>query len=347
MDRLKMITSPDVDAQRRARERWDGVAKPLRSLGLLEEAVVKIAGMTGNENVDLTKRCAVVMCADNGVVSEGVTQTDSGVTAIVAKAMAGGTSNINALAKVYDADVIPVDMGMNTDVDGILSRKTARGTGNIAVGPAMSLLQAEQAVASGMDIVRNCREKGYKLIVTGEMGIGNTTTAAALGSVLLKLPPEKTVGRGAGLSNEGLMRKVDAVNRAIAVNKPDKARPMELLAKLGGFDIAGMTGLFLGGAVYKIPIVIDGVISAVAAALAAEIEPVARDYMLCSHVSKEPIGPEILKYLGLQPIITAAMSLGEGTGGIMLLPLLDGALAVYNSSHRFEKLPMERYVEQK
>ena len=347
MKRIKLINKPDFGAVERAKIKWNNVAKPLHSLGLLEEAVVKISGITGNENFDLNKRCAVMMCADNGVVCEGVTQSDSSVTAIVAKSAAEGTSNINIIAGTFNADVITVDIGMNVDVysKNIIKRKISYGTNNIAEGSAMTVSQAENAIAAGIDIVRECKAKGYKIIVTGEMGIGNTTTSSALAAVLLSVPLSEVTGRGAGLDREGLKRKISVINRAIEVNNPDKNKPVELLSKLGGYDIAGITGLFLGGAIYKIPIVIDGFISAVSAALAVEICPLAKDYMLCSHVSKEPAGMKILEYIGLKPLITAEMCLGEGTGGAMLLPLLDGAIAVYNSSHKFDNLPIERYVE--
>lgn len=347
MKRIKLINKPDFGAVERAKIKWNNVAKPLHSLGLLEEAVVKISGITGNENFDLNKRCAVMMCADNGVVCEGVTQSNSSVTAIVAKSAAEGTSNINIIAGTFNADVITVDIGMNVDVysKNIIKRKISYGTNNIAEGSAMTVSQAENAIAAGIDIVRECKAKGYKIIVTGEMGIGNTTTSSALAAVLLGVPLSEVTGRGAGLDREGLKRKISVINRAIEVNNPDKNKPVELLSKLGGYDIAGITGLFLGGAIYKIPIVIDGFISAVSAALAVEICPLAKDYMLCSHVSKEPAGMKILEYIGLKPLITAEMCLGEGTGGAMLLPLLDGAIAVYNSSHKFDNLPIERYVE--
>ena len=349
MDRVNNITSTDTDAVQAARERWNSVAKPLRSLGLLESAVEKLAAIQGTADVKINDRRAVVMCADNGVVCEGVTQSDSSVTALCAEAIAEGTSNINVLADVYGAKVTAVDIGMEHDVKSgkIIDRKIAYGTKNIAVGAAMTLEQAEKAIAVGMDIVRDMKRDGADIIVTGEMGIGNTTTSAALASVLLDMPPRSVTGRGAGLDRAGLERKISAVERAIAVNKPDRDKPVELLAKLGGFDIAGITGLFLGGAYYHVPVVIDGVISAVSALVACKINPLAKEYMLASHVSGEPSGKILLEKIGIKPLITAEMRLGEGTGGIMLLPLLDGALAVYNSAHRFDDMGMERYVELK
>ena len=349
MNRIKEITPADETARIRANERWNSVAKPLGSLGLLENAVEKIAAIMGSENVDIGKRAVVVMCADNGVVCEGVTQSDSSVTAICAKAIAEGTSNINRMAQSFGAEVFAVDIGINRDVEceRLLKRKIAYGTENIAAGPAMTSAQTEQAIIVGMDLVRDLKNSGVRIIVTGEMGIGNTTTASALSAVLLDLPPVSVTGKGAGLSSAALKRKIEVVEQAIVVNKPDKSKPIELLAKLGGYDIAGMTGLFLGGAFYHIPVVIDGVISGAAAVIASLINPLAVQYMLPSHVSGEPAGKLLLEKIGLKPLITAEMRLGEGTGGVLLLPLLDGALSVYNHAHRFDELPMERYVELK
>lgn len=346
MNRIKNITPADKKAAAAAEERWNSVAKPLGSLGLLEEAVKKLAAIQGTPNVKINDRRAVVMCADNGVVREGVSQSDSTVTALCAKEIAEGNSNINVLAKLYNASVTAVDIGIEQDVDceKLLKKKISHGTNNIAEGAAMTSEQAERAIAVGMDIVRDMKAD---IIVTGEMGIGNTTTSAAIASVLLDLPPREITGRGAGLDSAGLERKISAIERAIAVNKPDKNKPIELLSKLGGYDIAGITGLFLGGAVYHIPVVIDGVISAVAALLACEICPTAKEYMFASHISGEKAGKMLLEKLGLKPIINAEMRLGEGTGGIMLLPLLDGALAVYSSAHRFDEMGIERYVELK
>lgn len=347
MKRTDRIFPLDENAVRQAQEHWNNIGKPLHSLGALEDYIIKIAGITGYPDVKINKRCVVVFCADNGVVCEGVTQTDSSVTMTVAEAVAAGTSSINRLAHTYNADVIPVDIGMNTDSESvkILKRKSTYGTANIAVGPAMSRDQAKEAISSGMDIARECAEKGYNILVTGEMGIGNTTTSAAIASVLLNIPPENVTGRGAGLDDEGLKRKIDVIKRAVSITEPDADDALDVLSKVGGFDIAGMTGLFLGGAVYRIPVVIDGFISAIAAALAVKINPLARDFMLCSHVSAEPAGIKILRHIGLKPLITAGLCLGEGTGGIMLLPLLDGALSVYHSAHRFNDLNIKQYEE--
>lgn len=347
MDRLKQIAAPNQAAMEEAGKQWNGIAKPLHSLGLLEEAVIRIAGIRGNAKVQISKRCVVDMCADNGVVEEGVTQSESVVTAIVAGAMAEGTSNVNLMAKAFGCDVLTVDMGMASDLsdERVIRRKQSYGTKNFAKEPAMSREQAAAAITAGIDMVKMCTEKGYDIIVTGEMGIGNTTTSSAIASVLLDVPPEEVTGRGAGLDSVGLRRKIAVIKQGLALHQPVKEDPIGLLASVGGYDIAGMTGLFLGGAIYHVPVVIDGFISAVSAALAAQIEPLAREYMLASHVSKEPAGCRMLELLGLKPLICAEMCLGEGTGGVLLLPMLDAALAVYHSVHQFDALDIEQYEE--
>ncbi|MCR5122585.1 MAG: nicotinate-nucleotide--dimethylbenzimidazole phosphoribosyltransferase [Ruminococcus sp.] len=349
MDRIKHISPPDKAAYHAAAERWDSIAKPLGSFGALEEAVKKIAAVQGTPDVVITPRTAVVMCADHGVVAEGVTQCGSEVTAECAADIAEGRANINAIADIYGIDVIAVDIGMANDArsEKIINKKTARGTRNITRGAAMTKEQLCFAITAGMDIVKVLHESGTKLIVTGEMGIGNTTSAAAIASVLLGLPPESVTGRGAGLSSEGLRHKTAAVKRAIEINRPDRSDPAEVLRKLGGFEIAGMTGLFLGGAYYKMPVLIDGVISAAAAAIACGIEPLCTEYMLASHCSNEPAAEGLLRLCGNSPVINAGLRLGEGTGAALYVSLLDGALGLYRNARRFGETSIERYVEQK
>lgn len=349
MNRISLIQRSDKTAGSAARERWNRVAKPLGSLGLLESMIEKTAAVQGTAEVDISRRAVVVMCADNGVVAEGVTQSGSEITAVCAKSIAEGTSNINVIARIFNADVFAYDAGIFRDVDcAKLPRcKTAYGTGNITVEPAMTLRQAESAVMIGMNVVKQLSERGYKLILTGEMGIGNTTTSAAVAAVLLGLSPREVTGRGAGLDSAGLERKISAVERAIELHKPTAERPMELISKIGGFDIAALCGVFLGGGIYRVPIVIDGVISASAAALAVLLNENVRDYMLASHTSGEPAAKGLLEFIGVKAPINAGLRLGEGTGAAMLLPLLDAALAVYSSAHSFESLNMEGYVELK
>lgn len=335
-----------MTAREMARRRWNRVAKPLHSLGLLEDMIVGIAGIQDTPDVRLDRRCALVFCADHGVVAEGVTQTGSDVTARVARSIAAGTSNINLMASAAGADVFAVDMGMRTPVPGALDRRIAAGTRNMAQGPAMTREQAEAALRRGAELAGEMKGRGYQIIATGEMGIGNTTAAAATACALLGLPPEDCVGRGAGLSDAGLARKREAVRRALAVNRPDPADPVDVLAKVGGFEICGMAGAFLGGREHRVPVVIDGAISAVAALAAARLCPAARDFLLPSHLSREPIARRVMEELQLRPVLHADMALGEGTGAVALLPLLDMALRVYNGGHTFGALDMAPYAPQ-
>ncbi len=343
----KKILPPDAQAEKAAWAHWDGIAKPLRGLGRLEEAVVRIAALTGSEEVELGKRAVLVLCADNGVVAEGVTQTDASVTATMAGEIAKHRSSACRMAARAGADVFAIDIGMNRRVEGVRDCHTADGTQNMTKGPAMTRAQAEQAIQTGMELAHECRDAGYRLLATGEMGIGNTTTSSAVTAVLLGLPIEEVTGRGAGLSNEGLIRKLDAIHRAIEVNRPDAADPMDVLCKLGGFDIAGMTGIFLGGALYRVPVLIDGLISSVAALLAARLCPNARCAMLASHCSAEPAARQILQELGVHAVLDAGLKLGEGTGAVCMMPLLDMALAVYRDSAGFADAGVGQYTVQK
>ena len=335
-----------MNVQEEARRRWDSIAKPLHSLGRLEDLVVQIAGIQQTADVRIDKRCALVFCGDHGVVKEGVSQSGSEVTALVARSIAEGTGNINLMAEAARTDVIAVDMGMLTPVAGTVDLRTGAGTADIAEGPAMTRAQAEQALQAGMDMMKDLHERGYRIAVIGEMGIGNTTAASAVSAVLLGRTPREVTGRGAGLSDAGLERKIAVIEQAIRINKPDPADPTDVLAKLGGFEIAGMAGAYLGGYLYHIPTVTDGMIPAVSALIAARMCPEAAASILPGHVSREPVDRMILEELGMEPVIHAQMALGEGTGGVLLLPLLDMALRVYHGPHTFEHLGMEAYTPQ-
>ena len=335
-----------MNAKEQAQSRWDQVAKPLNSLGKLEKLIVQIAGVQNTPDVCIAKRCALVFCGDHGVVAEGVSQSGSEVTALVARSIAEGTANINLMAGVSHTVVFAVDMGMATSVSGTIDRRIAAGTQNMAHGPAMTRTQAEQAIQAAIDLVGAMKAQGYQLIATGEMGIGNTTASTAMACALLGCTPEELTGRGAGLSDAGLIRKREAIARALRTNQPDAADPIDILAKVGGFEIAGMVGAFLGGRQHGVPIIIDGVISAVAALTAVRICPDAAACMLPSHMSREPSMMRIMAELGLEPILHADMALGEGTGAVALIPLLDMALQVYNGPHTFTDLGMAAYTPQ-
>ena len=342
---LAAIVPADRAAMDAAWQRWDSIAKPLRSLGLLEEAVVRIAGMTGTPAVKLGRRAVIAMCADNGVVAQGVTQTGQEVTAIVTENMSTGDTSVCRMAAAAGAEVIPVDIGVARPVAGerIRQYNVRRGTADMTQGPAMTREEAVQAVETGIELVRELKGKGYGLIGTGEMGIGNTTTSSALASVFLNRPPEQVTGRGAGLSSAGLERKIKAIETAIQVNKPNPADPLDVLSKVGGLDLAGLCGVFLGGAACRIPVLVDGFISSAAALTAARLCPNAVDYMLGSHASNEPAGRMVLEELGLKPFLYANMCLGEGTGAAAVMPLLDMALAVYDGMTTFADEQIEAY----
>ena len=343
---LSAIHPADAAARQAALDHWSTVAHPLHSLGLLEDAVVRIAAVQGTADVRIDKRVVVAMCADNGVVAEGVTQTGQEITAMVCEGMNRGNSSVCCMARVADARVIPVDIGVAVPVEGenILQRNIRRGTGNLAVESAMTREECERAILTGVEIVRDLAQEGCKLIVTGEMGIGNTTTSAAVTAVLLGQDVEAVTGRGAGLSSEGLRRKVDAIRRGIAVNQPDPADPVDVLSKVGGLDIAGLTGVYLGGALYHVPVLIDGLISSVAALAAYRLCPAARDAMIATHASNEPAGQLVLRALELEPVVYGHLCLGEGTGAITLVPLLDMALALYREMSSFQEFNMDAYV---
>ena len=340
------VRHPDAHAADRARFLWDHVAKPLHSLGKLEDLTVRIAGIRGTADVTVEPRCVLVFCADHGVVAENVTQSGQEVTSLVALSAAQGSANVNLMAGCARTDVYCVDMGMARRVDhpAMIRRSVGKGTRNMTKGPAMTVEEAERAIQTGIDLVREMTGRGYVLICTGEMGIGNTTAASALCCAYLGLAPEAAVGRGAGLSDEGLLRKREAVRRALAANHPDS--PVGTLAAFGGFEIAAMAGAFLGGLTCGVPVVVDGMVSAAAALAAFRICPESADFMLPSHMSREGVTPHIMKELGLDPVIAADMALGEGTGAVALMPLLDMALAVYGGTHTFDALGMAAYTPQ-
>lgn len=344
-DAIGQISPADAVAAALARRRWNSIAKPLGSLGLLEDAVIRIAGMIGSPQVDISRRAIVVMCADHGVVAEGVTQTGQEVTAIVTENMARGDTSVCRMARVAHAELLPVDIGVARPVIGeaILQRNLMRGTRNMTKGPAMDQEICQRAIEIGIQVAQDLCSDGVNLLGTGEMGIGNTTASSAVASVLLGMEPEIVTGRGAGLSSQGLERKVDAIRRAQLVNHPDATNPMDVLAKVGGLDLAGLTGVFLGGALCHTPVLVDGFISGVAALCAVRLCPAAGDYLLSSHASAEPAGQMVLEALGLTPFLRANMCLGEGTGTAAVMPLLDMALAVYREMATFEEIEVEAY----
>ena len=233
-----------------------------------------------------------------------------------------------------------------TPVKGVVSCRIGNGTADISEGPAMSRSDCIRAIEAGADCVRQLKDKGFHILAVGEMGIGNTSAAGAVAAALLKADPEPIVGRGAGLSDAGLERKRRSVRTALERNRPDPDDPVDVLSKVGGFEIAAMCGAFLGAGTYRIPILIDGMISSVAALCAVRLHPAVKAGMLATHLSSEPAGETLLRALGLEAPITAGMHLGEGSGAVAFLPLLDMALAVYHSGQTFDKLGIAAYTPQ-
>ena len=345
---IHAVAPPDEAARAAARARWNACAKPLGSLGLLETAIEDIAALTGSAAVEPWEKAVLVLCADNGVVRRGVTQTDSAVTAAVARQLALGRTAVCLMAQTVRCRVVPVDVGILDfpGCDGVLDRRVGNGTADLTQGPAMSRAQAEQAIRTGVALTRGEAARGTRLLAAGEMGIGNTTTASAVASVLLGCPPEEVTGRGAGLSDEALSRKLDAIRRGIAVNRPDARDAVDVLAKVGGFDLAALCGVFLGGALCRVPVLIDGFPSSVAALCARRLCSNAGAAMLASHLSAEPAGAAVLRELGKEPLIRAGLRLGEGTGAVAAMPLLDMALAVYRGAYTFTEGGIEPYTPQ-
>ena len=344
--RLDGITPPDGAAMEAARRHWDSIAKPLHGLGRLEDMVVRIAGAAGTPEVRLDRKGVAVFCADNGVVAEGVTQAGQEVTLAVARSMAAGRSSVCRMARLAGAEVLPVDVGMLTHgaVPGLQDRVVMEGgTRNMAKGPAMDRRAGEAALRAGLETAEELADRGVQLLAAGEMGIGNTTTTAAVAAALLGRSPEETVGRGAGLSDEGLVRKRRAVAAAHADNRPDPAVPMDVLGRVGGRASAAMTGFYLGCAFRKLPVLLDGAISCAAALCAVRLCPQAEKSLLASHRPAEPCGQLLLEALGLEPVLDAGLRLGEGTGAVAAMPLLDMALSVYGEMHTFDGLGIPAY----
>ena len=326
-----------------AKRRWDSIAKPLGSLGLLEDAVVRIAGIQRRVDCDISRRAVTIFCADNGIVEEGVTQCGSEVTAVVAENFTKGDSCVCIMAELANAEIVPVDIGMNIDVPGMVRAKVRYGTENFLKEPAMSRQEVVKSVEEGIYLAEKLAENGIQLIATGEMGIGNTTTSSAVAAVLTGRSVEEMTGRGAGLSDAGLKRKIEVIKQALEQHQPDPADVIGVLSAVGGLDIAGLAGMFLGCARRHIPVMVDGFISSVAALCAVRLCPAVQGYLLASHCSEEPAGELLLNELGLTPLIRAGMRLGEGTGAVAAIPLLDMAIEVYRKMSTFEEIEIEAY----
>lgn len=339
------IDPVDPKLLKQIRAIWDGVAKPLDGLGQFEPILARIGAIWGSTQIEIGKKAVIAMCADNGIVAEGVSQSGQEVTAIVTEFMGKNQTSVGKMAKSIGADVIPVDIGINggQQLEGVFARKVMHGTKNFLKEPAMTEEQALKAIAVGMEMAAYGKEQGYRLLGTGEMGIGNTTTSSAVAAALLGCSADEVVGRGAGLSDAGLARKREVVGMALAKYDFRKDETLRILSTVGGLDIAGLAGVYIGGACYHIPVVMDGLISSIAALVAERLVPGVREYLIPSHRSKEPAAELIAKELGMHPVIDAGLALGEGTGAVMMFSLLDIALSLYEDQTTFGDIELEQY----
>ncbi len=343
------INPVDEDIYINAGKAWDSIAKPIDGFGDLEIMVRRIAAIQRTLRPSIDNRYAVIMCADNGIVDEGVSQSGREVTFAVETAMGKGISSACTVAKSTGYEIVPVDIGTDTGIvmEGVRDFKVRRGTRNFAKEPAMTKKECLTAIESGITIVRELKEKGADLIATGEMGIGNTTTSAAILCALLGKKAEDLTGRGAGLDDEGLYRKIGVIEKALLKYdfKDTKSREsgFEVLRTLGGLDIAGLAGIFIGGAIYSVPVLVDGVVCAAAAVCAEKMLPGTSEYMLPSHMGREKGIREAMEFLKLKPVLDANLALGEGTGAMTATYLLKVALDYYNKAVAFDSLSIEEY----
>lgn len=339
------IERPGEDIRKKVLKNWDGIAKPIDGMGAFETITAQIGSIVQNDTLDISRKAVIIMCADNGIVEEGVTQSGQEVTLAVAESMAKKCSSVGRMADLIDVDTIPVDIGINSEkiVPNVLNRKIRLGTRNFSKEPAMTEEETIRAIATGIELVCSCKKNGYHMLATGEMGIGNTTTSSAIVAALTGCEAGFVTGRGAGLSDEGLVRKIQVIQDAIHKYDLYQKDAFTVLSHVGGLDIAGLTGVCIGGAIYHVPIVLDGVISMAAALVAERLFPGIKDYLLPSHKGKEPAVELLMKELSLCPVIDARLALGEGTGAVMMFSLLDMALSIYHSNTTFSDIQIDQY----
>ena len=329
-DIFNIVTDkPDPSVMAGIKANWDRIAKPLDSLGDFETLVCRIGAIQGIEYPDIAKRAAVIFCADNGITEENVSQSSKEVTLTVARALGSGISSACTLGKLAGVEVIPVDIGIDTaePIEGVRNAKVAQGTRNFLKAPAMSDEELLAAINVGISTAGELQQRGIAMLSMGEMGIGNTTTATAVLCASLGQNSDALTGRGAGLDDAGLLRKKEVIRKALGIYRFDKIgdpreRAYQILRCVGGLDMAGLAGLAIGGALCHVPVVLDGVISSASALIAAMMVPGVKDYLIPSHKGKETGNNMALSALGLRPLIGGNMALGEGTGALMLFPLL-------------------------
>ena len=333
------ITIPplDQDAMEQARTRQQQLTKPAGSMGRLEEIAIQMAGITHQALPTIQRKAVIIMAADHGVTAEGVSAYPSAVTPQMVLNFLYGGAAINALARHAGAEVVVVDIGVAEDMQHpqLLSRKVMPGTANMAIGPAMTQAQAQAAITVGMDVATSLIQQGVDIIAMGEMGIGNTTASSAITASLAHVPVQLVTGRGTGIDDAQLAHKVAIIERAIAHNKPDATDPLDVLAKVGGLEIAGLVGVILASAQHGVPVVIDGFISGAAAFVATRLVPAVRDYLFAGHVSVESGHHIILEQLKLTPLLDLNLRLGEGTGAVLAMTLIDAALRLHREMSTF------------
>jgi nicotinate-nucleotide--dimethylbenzimidazole phosphoribosyltransferase len=336
---LSEIKPLDGGAMDKARARQRRLAKPPGSLGKLEDIAVRLAGISGEMFYDTGKRCVIIMSSDNGVVEEGVASAPQEVTHIQTVNFTKGITGVAALARQFAADLIVVDVGVNADISHplIKNRKIRKSTWNIKKRGAMTYNEAQRAILIGIETAIEAVKNGYKLLGAGEMGIGNTTTSAAVLCAMTGLSPKFATGKGAGLGEQAYKHKIGVVKTAIKNNRPDPCDPIDVLAKVGGLDIAAMAGVFIGGAYMRAPVVIDGFISMVAALAAARLNPFVKEYAFASHSSYEQGYAHAAKALGAEPCLDLNMRLGEGSGCPLMFMIMDAACAVMRDMGTFRQ----------
>jgi nicotinate-nucleotide--dimethylbenzimidazole phosphoribosyltransferase len=341
---IKEIKPLDQAAMAEAKERQDTLTKPAGSLGRLEEISIKIAGIQGKARPVIEKKAMITMAADHGVVDEKIGNWPREVTAQMVENFLRGGAGINVLARQAGARIVFVDMGIAGDLKPdkqLLVKKVAFGTKNMCQGPAMTPEQAVKSIEAGIEVVNNEAKKGLDIVGTGDMGIGNTTASSAIFAAVSGKTAEEVTGRGTGLSDEQLTHKIDVIKRALNLNKPDSSQPLDILAKVGGFEIGGLAGVILGAAARHVPVVIDGFISGAAALIAIGLAPQIKDYIIAAHVSAEAGHAAMLKYIGLKPLLNLEMRLGEGTGAALGIILAEAAVRTLNEMATFAEAAVD------
>ncbi|RLC28876.1 MAG: nicotinate-nucleotide--dimethylbenzimidazole phosphoribosyltransferase [Deltaproteobacteria bacterium] len=342
---LKKIVPADGKMYEKARERLFNQAKPAGSLGMLEDLSARLASIAGTLDVRLGNRVVVTCAGDHGVVEEGVSLFPQEVTVRMVFNFVAGGASINVLARHASAKVMVADLGVNHDFSKelpIFHKKVRKGTSNIAKGPAMSREEALRSICAGIEIVEElCGSQPVDILGTGDMGIGNTTPSSAVIAAFSGIDPEKVTGRGTGVDDKTLKHKVGVIKKALEINNPDPSDPLDVLARVGGFEIGGLAGLVLGGAARGIPVVCDGLISTAGALVACEMAPLAKEYLFASHRSVEAGHRYMHERLGLSPILDLNLRLGEGTGAAIAMEILDASTRVLAEIKTFDEVNIE------